>query len=95
MAHVLFQNHPVWKQEEFFIMLPNEMATVGELQDEMSQAERFKKNSWYPHEMRFFATADEDDEALDPDEFIDDYGALTLKLIITYRWSSKEDSDSE
>ena len=38
--------------------------------------------------MHFFATADEDEGVLDPDEFIDDYGALTLRLIITYRWSS-------
>ena len=92
MAHVLFQDHPMCKEEEFFILLPNERATVGELQEEMSQMERFKKNNWYPHEMHFFATADE--YALDPDEFIDDYGPLTLRLIITYKWSSSE-SDSE
>ena len=88
MAHVLFQNHPMCKEEEFFILLPNERATIGELQEEMSQMERFKKNNWYPHEMHFFTTAYED--ALDPDEFIDDYGTLTLRLIITYRWSSEE-----
>ena len=75
-------------------MLPNERATIGELQEELSQMERFKKNNWYPHEMRFFATADEDEEALAPDEFIHEYGALTLRLIITYRWSSEE-SDSK
>ena len=94
LAHVLFQDHPMCKEEEFFILLPNERATIGELQEEMSQMERFKKNNWYPHEMHFFATADEDEEALDPDEFIDDYGALTLRLMITYKWSSEE-SDSE
>ena len=53
----------------------------------MSQMERFKENNWFPHEMHFFAIADEDEDALDPDEFIHDYGALTLKLIITYRLS--------
>ena len=92
MAHVLFQDHPMCKEEEFFSLLPSERATIGELQEEMSQMERFKKNNWYPHEMHFFAAADED--ALDPDEFIDDYGTLTLRLIIAYRWSSSE-SDSE
>ncbi len=48
--------------------------------------------------MHFFATAGEDEDALDPDEFIHDYGALgalTLRLIITYRWSSAEESDSD
>ncbi len=59
----------------------------------MSQMEPFKKNNWYPHEMQFFPTADEDEEAVDPDEFIDDYGALTLRLIITYRWSEETDSE--
>ncbi len=88
LAHVLLQNHPMLPQEEFFITLPNERATIGELQEEMSQMAMFKDNNWFPHEMHFFATADED--ALDPDEFIDDYGALTLRLIITYRWSSEE-----
>ena len=43
LAHVLFQNHPMLPQEEFFVMLPNERATVGELQEELSQTERFKK----------------------------------------------------
>ena len=43
MAHVLFQNHPMCNQEEFFILLPSERATVGELQEEMSQMERFNK----------------------------------------------------
>ncbi len=76
-------------------MLPSERATVRELQEELSQTERFKKNNWYPHELRFFATADEDEDALDPDELIHDYGALTLRLIITYRWSSAEETDSE
>ena len=28
MAHVLFQDHPMCNQEEFFIMLPNEHATI-------------------------------------------------------------------
>ncbi len=95
LAHVLFQNHAMLPQEEFFVMLPNERATVGQLHEEMSQMERFKKNKWYRHEMRFFATADEDEDALDPDEFIDEYGPLTLRLIITYRWSPQEESDSE
>ncbi len=95
LAHALFQNHPMLPQEEFSIMLPNERATNGELQEELSRWRRFKKNKWYPHEMRFFATADEDDEALDPDEFIDDYGALTLRLIQTRRWDSDEETDSE
>ncbi len=95
LARVLFQNHPMLPQEEFFIMLPNEWATIGELQEEMSQMEPFKINNWFPHEMHFFATADEDEDALGPDEFIDDYGARTLRLIITYRWSSEEKSDSE
>ena len=81
-------------QEEFFVMLPNERATIGELQEEMSQMAMFKDNNWFPHEMHFFALADEDEDALDPDEFIHEYGPLTLRLIITYRWSSKE-SDSE
>ena len=108
MAHVLFQDHPMCKQEEFFILLPNERAAIEELQEEMSQMERFKKNNWYPHEMHFFTTAYEDPaggvalrgarsparDALDPDDFIDDYGTLTLRLIITYKWSSSE-SDSE
>ena len=94
LAHVVFQNHPMLPLEEFFIMLPNERATVGELHEEMSQMATFKENNWYPHEMHFFATADEDEDALDPDEFIDDYGTLTLRLTITYRWSSEE-SDSE
>ena len=31
LAHVLFQNHPMLPQEEFFVMLPNERATIGEL----------------------------------------------------------------
>ena len=39
---------------------------IGELQEEMSQMERFKNNNWYPHEMHFFATADEDEEAWIP-----------------------------
>ena len=95
MAHVLFQNHPMLPQEEFFIMLPNERETIGELQEEMSQMKQFKENNWYPHEMHFFAPADEDENALDPEEFIDEYGALTLGLIITYKWSSDEESDSE
>ena len=95
MAHVLFQNHPMLPQEEFFILLPNERATVGELQEEMSQMGTIKENSWFPHEMRCFPTADEDEEALGPDEFIDDYGALTLRLVITYRWSSEEETDNE
>ena len=43
----------------------------------------------------FVATGDEDDDALDPDEFIEDYGPLTLRLIITYRWSSDEETGSE
>ncbi len=94
LAHVLFQDHPMCKQEEFFILLPSERAAIGELQEEMSQMERFKENNWFPHEMHFFATADEDEDALDPDEYIDDYGPLTLRLIVTYRWSSDE-SDSE
>ncbi len=42
LAHVLFRDHPMWKEEEFFIMRPNERATIGELQDEMSQMETFK-----------------------------------------------------
>ena len=54
LAHVLFQNHPTLPQEELFILLPKERATVGELQEEMSQMEPFKKNNWFPHEMHFF-----------------------------------------
>ena len=53
-ARVLFQNHPMLPQEEFFVMLPNERATIGELQEEMSQMEPFKKNNWFPHKMHFF-----------------------------------------
>ena len=94
LAHVLLQNHAMLPHEEFFIMLPNERATVGELQEEMSKWGRFKNNNWYPHRMHFFATADEDDDALDPDEFIHEYRALTLRLIVTYRWSSDDESDS-
>ncbi len=45
--------------------------------------------------MHFFATADGADEDLDPNEFIDDYGALALRLVITYRWSSDEETDRE
>ncbi len=95
-AHVILQNHPMLPQEEFFIMLPNERATVGELQEEMSQLERFKKKQLASRRDAFFLLRlNEDDEALDPDELIDDYGALTLRLIITYRWSSDEETDSE
>ena len=43
LAHVLFQNHPMPPREELFIILPNERATIGELQEEMSQIEPFKK----------------------------------------------------
>ncbi len=45
LAHVLFQNHPLLPQEDFFIILPNKQATIGELQEEMSQMERFKKTN--------------------------------------------------
>ena len=54
LAHVLFQNHPMLPQEEFFTTLPNERATIGELQEEMSQMARFKENNWFPDEMHFF-----------------------------------------
>ncbi len=54
LAHVLFQNHPMLPLEEFFIMLPNERATIGELQEEMSQMAMFKENNLFPHEMHFF-----------------------------------------
>ncbi len=94
LAHLLFLSHPMLPQEEFFIMLPNERATIGELQEEMSQMKQFKENNWFPHEMHFFATADEDEDALDRDEFIHDYGAPTLRLIITYRWPADEETDS-
>ena len=53
LAHVIFKNHPMLPLEEFFIMLPNERATIGELQEELSQMGTFKENNWYPHEMLF------------------------------------------
>ena len=43
----------MWKEEEFFIVLPNERATIGELQEEMRHMERFKKSNWYPNEIHF------------------------------------------
>ncbi len=61
LARVLFQNHPMLPPEEFFIMLPNERATVGELQEEMRQMERFKKRRlasrrglWLMERMRIY-----------------------------------------
>ncbi len=53
LTHVLFQNHAMLPQKELFVTRPNERATAGELQEETSQVERFKKNNWYPDEMHF------------------------------------------
>ena len=43
-AHVIFFNHT----------LPNERATIRELQEAMSELRQFKRWSWFPDELQFF-----------------------------------------
>ncbi len=99
-AHVIFFNHITVPEEEYHITLPNERATVRELQEAMSELHQFKRWSWFPEDFHFFEEGGNEDEAeeLDPDEYIYEYGLLRLRLWQTLRWdseSSSHDSDSD
>ena len=95
-AYVIFFNHVTEPEEEYHITLPNERATIRELQEAMSELRRFKRWNWFPDEFHFFEEGDSDEEELDPDEHIYKYGLLRLKLWQTLRWeSSSHNSDSD
>ncbi len=93
-AHVTFFNHMTEPEQEYRITLPNERATIRELQEAMSELRQFKRWSWFPEEFRFFEEGGGKDEAeeLDPDEYIYEYGLLRLRLWQTLRWDSKSSS---
>ncbi len=62
----------------------------------MSQLEQFKRHDWFPDEFHFFAN---DlslglEAELDPDDVIDDYGVLQLKLVIRKRKKCDSEYDS-
>ena len=96
-AHVIFFNHITEPEEEYHITLPNERATVRELQEAMSELQRFKRWNWFPEEFHFLEEGDSEEE-LDPDDYVYKYGLLRLRLWQTLRWdseSSSRNSDSD
>ncbi len=99
-AQVIVFNHITEPEQEYHITLPNERATIRELQEAVSELRQFKRWSWFLEELRFFEEGGTEDEAaeLDPDEYIYEYGVLRLRLCQTLRWdseSSSPDSDSD
>ncbi len=100
VAHVLFSNHPMRDDEEFHIRIPKKMATIQDLQEEMGKLQRFKENGWDPQEFHLFAR---DlilgmEAELDPDDIIEEYGALRLKLISStssHEWRPNNTTGSE
>ena len=92
-AHVVFFNHITEPEQEYHITLPNERATIRELQEAMSELHQFK----FPDEFHFFEEGGDEDEGeeLDPDEYIYEHGLLRLRLWQTLRWENDPDSDSD
>ncbi len=100
VARVLFSNHPMLDDEEFHIMIPKKMATIRDLQEEMGKMGRLKENGWDLEEFHFFArdlTLGMEAE-LDPDDIIEEYGVLRLRLISgigSHEWGSDNSTGSD
>ena len=100
VARVLFCNRPMQDDEEFHIAIPKKMATIQDLQEEMGKMHRFKETGWDPVEFHFFAR---DlilgmEAELDPDDIIEEYGILRLRLISgigSHEWGSDNSTGSE
>ncbi len=100
VARVLFSNHPMLDDEEFHIRIPKKMATIRDLQEEMGKMGRFKENGWDPEEFHFFARdwSLGMEAELDPDDIIEEYGVLRLRLISgigSHEWGSDNSTGSE
>ena len=51
-AKVVFQNHPLLDDEEYYITRPKKNATVEDLRQHMSEVSRFERHGWGLAELR-------------------------------------------
>ena len=52
---VVFQNHPLLKDEGYYVTIPKKNAMAEDLRQHMSEIPRFEMHGWVPAEFRFFA----------------------------------------